>query len=127
MSGLHWVKSSFSDAGGNNCLELASPADEGGVALRESDSPGNVLVTDRDAIRALLLSIKSRCDQGPQEPLTRPVAQLDTVQLDTSFGGHFIDAPTPLGNYRSLLDLMEESALPPDESRDLIRSIAREL
>ncbi|MFD7970045.1 helix-turn-helix domain-containing protein [Streptomyces clavifer] len=56
-----------------------------------------------------------------------PVTQLDTVQLDTSFGGHFIDAPTPLGNYRSLLGLMEGSALPPDESRDLIRSIAREL
>ncbi|MEU9463393.1 helix-turn-helix transcriptional regulator [Streptomyces sp. NPDC048312] len=56
-----------------------------------------------------------------------PVTQLDTVQLDTSFGGHFVDAPTPLGNYRSLLDLMEGSALPPDESRDLIRSIAREL
>ncbi|MGW2106905.1 Scr1 family TA system antitoxin-like transcriptional regulator, partial [Streptomyces sp. NPDC001948] len=56
-----------------------------------------------------------------------PVAQLDTVQLDTSFGGHFVDAPTPLGNYRSLLDLMEGSALPPDESRDLIRSLAREL
>ncbi|MER5552183.1 helix-turn-helix transcriptional regulator [Streptomyces sp. NPDC002793] len=56
-----------------------------------------------------------------------PVTQLDTVQLDTSFGGHFIDAPTPLTNYRSLLHLMESSALTPDESRDLIRSIAREL
>ncbi|MFF3953760.1 helix-turn-helix transcriptional regulator [Streptomyces sp. NPDC001890] len=56
-----------------------------------------------------------------------PVAQLDTVQLDTAFGGHFIDAPTPLGNYRSLLDLMEGSALTPDESRDLIWSIARKL
>lgn len=55
-----------------------------------------------------------------------PVGQLDMVQLDTSFGGHFIDAPTPLGNYRALLDLMEESALPADESCDLIRSIARE-
>ncbi|MCX5340676.1 helix-turn-helix domain-containing protein [Streptomyces atratus] len=55
------------------------------------------------------------------------VPQLDTVQLDTSFGGQFIDAPTPLGNYRSLLDLMERSALPPEESRGLIRSIAREL
>ncbi|MFB7953019.1 helix-turn-helix domain-containing protein [Streptomyces sp. NPDC056045] len=55
------------------------------------------------------------------------VAQLDTVQLDTAFGGHFIDAPTPLGNYRSLLDLMEGSALSPGESRDLIQSIAHEL
>nr|WP_274561528.1 helix-turn-helix transcriptional regulator [Streptomyces spiramyceticus] len=55
------------------------------------------------------------------------VPQLDTVQLDTSFGGQFVDAPTPLANYRSLLDLMERSALPPDESQKLIRSIAREL
>ncbi len=53
-----------------------------------------------------------------------PVPQLDTVQLDTSFGSQFIDAPTPLGNYRSLLDLMEKSALSPDESRRFIRSIA---
>ncbi|GAA0914064.1 hypothetical protein GCM10009549_28130 [Streptomyces thermoalcalitolerans] len=36
-------------------------------------------------------------------------------------------APTPLANYRSLLDLMERTALPPDASQDLIRSIAREL
>ncbi|WP_037890375.1 helix-turn-helix transcriptional regulator [Streptomyces sp. NRRL S-87] len=56
-----------------------------------------------------------------------PVQQLDTVQLDTALGGHFIDAPIPLANYRSLLDLMEASALPADESRDLIRSIAEEL
>ncbi|PGH52678.1 helix-turn-helix transcriptional regulator [Streptomyces sp. Ru87] len=56
-----------------------------------------------------------------------PVPQLDTVQLDTSFGAHFVDAPTPLANYRSLLDLMEQSALPPGESQELIRSIARDL
>ncbi|MFG3253353.1 helix-turn-helix transcriptional regulator [Streptomyces sp. NPDC048172] len=56
-----------------------------------------------------------------------PVQQLDTVQLDTAFGAHFVDAPTPLANYRSLLDLMEQSALPPDESQKLIRSIARDL
>ncbi|QHY98310.1 Helix-turn-helix protein [Streptomyces sp. S4.7] len=55
------------------------------------------------------------------------VPELDTVQLDTSFGAHFVDAPTPLANYRSLLDLMERSALPPDESQKLIRSIARDL
>jgi hypothetical protein len=56
-----------------------------------------------------------------------PVPQLDTVQLDTAFGAHFLDAPTPLANYRSLLDLMELSALTVDESQKLIRSIAREL
>ncbi|MFI1729963.1 helix-turn-helix transcriptional regulator [Streptomyces acidicola] len=55
------------------------------------------------------------------------VPQLDTVQLDTAMGAHFVDAPTPLANYRSLLDLMERSALSPDESRKSIRSIASEL
>lgn len=55
------------------------------------------------------------------------VPQLDTVQLDTAMGAHFVDAPSPLANYRSLLDLMEQSALSPDESQKLIRSIAREL
>ncbi|KUF14969.1 helix-turn-helix domain-containing protein [Streptomyces silvensis] len=56
-----------------------------------------------------------------------PVPQLDTVQLDTSFGAHFVDAPTPLTNYRSLLDMMEQSALPTEESHQLLRSIALEL
>jgi transcriptional regulator with XRE-family HTH domain len=56
-----------------------------------------------------------------------PVPQLDTVHLDTPYGPYFADSPTPLANYRSLLDLMERSALPPDESRDFIWSIARHL
>lgn len=56
-----------------------------------------------------------------------PVRQLDTVQLDTAMGAHFVDAPTPLTNYRSLLDLMERSALSAEESREFICSIARAL
>ncbi|WP_216372958.1 Scr1 family TA system antitoxin-like transcriptional regulator [Streptomyces tailanensis] len=56
-----------------------------------------------------------------------PVPQLDTVHLDAPLGAQFVDAPTPLANYRSLLDRMEQAALPPDESRKFIRSIAREL
>ncbi|MZE81666.1 helix-turn-helix domain-containing protein [Streptomyces xinghaiensis] len=53
-----------------------------------------------------------------------PVPELDTVQLDTALGANFVDAPTPLANYRSLLDLMEQSALSPGDSRELIRSLA---
>ena len=56
-----------------------------------------------------------------------PIPQLDTVQLDAPLGAHFVDAPTPLANCRSLLDLMEQSALSPDESQKFIRSITREL
>lgn len=55
------------------------------------------------------------------------VPELDTVHLDTSFGAQFLDAPTPLANYRSLLDLMEGSALPADPSRQFIHSIAQDM
>nr|WP_322972945.1 Scr1 family TA system antitoxin-like transcriptional regulator [Streptantibioticus cattleyicolor] len=56
-----------------------------------------------------------------------PVPQLDTVHLDTAHGPAFIDSPTPLANYRAVLDTLEKMALPPDESRDVMRSIAREM
>ncbi|MFF1649720.1 DUF397 domain-containing protein [Streptomyces sp. NPDC058240] len=59
MSDLRWVKSSFSDAGGNNCVEVAAVEDEG-IALRESDSPGTVLIISQSALRALLFAVKSR-------------------------------------------------------------------
>lgn len=57
VSGLRWVKSSFSDAGGNNCVEVAA-ADDHGIALRESDNPGTVLTTSQSALRALVLAVK---------------------------------------------------------------------
>lgn len=59
MSDLHWVKSSFSDAGGNNCVEVATLADDSGVALRESESPGIALIAHQGALRALLATIKA--------------------------------------------------------------------
>ncbi|MFE9723202.1 DUF397 domain-containing protein [Streptomyces sp. NPDC005794] len=59
MSDLHWVKSSYSDAGGNNCVEVATLADGSGVALRESESPGTTLVARHGALKALLTTIKA--------------------------------------------------------------------
>ncbi|MFJ9713502.1 helix-turn-helix transcriptional regulator [Streptomyces sp. NPDC101234] len=57
--------------------------------------------------------------------LTGPVPQLDTVQLDTHHGCEFLDAEAQLGKYGLVLDRMEENALEPTESRDLIRNIAK--
>ncbi|MFI5773237.1 DUF397 domain-containing protein [Streptomyces sp. NPDC051658] len=57
MSGLRWVKSSFSDAGGNNCVEVAT-LESGSAALRESDCPGIVLVASRAALGALVQGVK---------------------------------------------------------------------
>lgn len=85
---------------------------------------------DRDHVTLLVIPFSAGAFHGAGQSVLYaegPVPQLDTVQLDTAMGAHFVDAPTPLANYRSLLDLMEQSALSPDESQNLIRSIAREL
>nr|WP_244283146.1 helix-turn-helix transcriptional regulator [Streptomyces flavidovirens] len=86
--------------------------------------------SERDHVTLLVIPFSAGAFHGAGQSILYaegPVPQLDTVHLDTSFGAQFVDAPTPLTNYRSLLDLMEGSALPPDESQKLIRSIAREL
>jgi hypothetical protein len=54
---LHWLKSSFSGDGGNNCVEIAATDD--GIALRESDSPANVLRISVSALSALLRSTQA--------------------------------------------------------------------
>ncbi|MEL3946830.1 helix-turn-helix domain-containing protein [Streptomyces sp. LNU-CPARS28] len=86
--------------------------------------------TERDSVTLLVIPFSAGAFHGAGQSILYaegPVPQLDTVQLDTSFGAHFVDAPTPLANYRSLLDLMEQSALSPDESQKFLRSIARDL
>jgi len=55
-----WVKSSFSDAGGNNCVEVAAEPQGGGVALREGDDPDHVVVASGRAMAALLTAVKAR-------------------------------------------------------------------
>ncbi|NBM17321.1 DUF5753 domain-containing protein [Streptomyces sp. GC420] len=55
------------------------------------------------------------------------VPQLDTVQLDSAHGPVFIHAPAQLDKYRSHLDWMETSSLPPAQSRDFIRALSRSL
>ena len=57
MSELNWVKSSFSDAGGNNCVEVAA-ADDDGIAIRDSKDPGKVLWTNRTALRGFIRAVR---------------------------------------------------------------------
>ncbi|WP_455351362.1 DUF397 domain-containing protein [Streptomyces sp. SYSU K217416] len=57
MVELKWLKSSFSEASGNACVEVAATTD--GVALRESDAPAQAITTDRGALRALLAGVKA--------------------------------------------------------------------
>ncbi|WP_415953997.1 helix-turn-helix domain-containing protein [Streptomyces sp. KLOTTS4A1] len=55
------------------------------------------------------------------------VPQLDTVQLDSAHGPEFTHAEAQLTKYRAHLDWMDKAALPPADSRDRIRDIARNL
>lgn len=55
------------------------------------------------------------------------VPQLDTVRIDSAFGGRFLDAEAELRKYRGLLDIGEQASLGPEESRHLVHHIAREL
>ncbi len=55
------------------------------------------------------------------------VPQLDTVQIDSAFGGRFLDAEVELKRYRALLDTAERASLGTEDSRNLIHHIAREL
>ncbi|MGW1277957.1 helix-turn-helix domain-containing protein [Streptomyces tsukubensis] len=55
------------------------------------------------------------------------VPQLDTVHIDTPFGGAFLDAVADLERYKALLDLAEKAALSVEESRSFIHHVAREL
>ncbi|NJQ02536.1 helix-turn-helix domain-containing protein [Streptomyces zingiberis] len=55
------------------------------------------------------------------------VPQLDTVQMDTIFGGHYLHAAAQLDKYRALLDIAEGAALGTGDSRDLIARIRQEM
>ncbi|MFI1354010.1 helix-turn-helix domain-containing protein [Streptomyces sp. NPDC020898] len=54
-------------------------------------------------------------------------AQLDTVQLDSAHGPEFTHAEAQLNKYRVHLDWMDDAALPPAVSRDLIHQLAHDL
>ncbi|MBT2487489.1 DUF397 domain-containing protein [Streptomyces sp. ISL-96] len=58
MPELKWLKSSFSEASGNACVEVATTGPDG-VALRESDSPATIVSTGRATLRALVLGVKT--------------------------------------------------------------------
>ncbi|MFP8943377.1 helix-turn-helix domain-containing protein [Streptomyces fenghuangensis] len=55
------------------------------------------------------------------------VPQLDTLQMDTPFGGRYLHAEAVLHSYQQLLDIAEDGSLTAEESRQLIHHIAREL
>ncbi|MGW0334584.1 helix-turn-helix domain-containing protein [Streptomyces sp. NPDC003011] len=55
------------------------------------------------------------------------VPQLDTVQLDSAHGPEFTHAEAQLTKYRAHLDWLDDAAMRPEASRDVIHKIARDL
>ncbi|WP_413801588.1 DUF397 domain-containing protein [Streptomyces iranensis] len=56
MSTLSWRKSSFSDAGGNNCIEIA--IDSVDIAVRESFEPDTTITTTQITLRDFIRGVK---------------------------------------------------------------------
>lgn len=86
--------------------------------------------SERDNITLRALPFSAGGFAGPGQPICYahgPVAQLDTVQLDTFHGALFLDSQEALDSYRRLLDRMEDASLSPDATRDLIHSLAKQL
>ncbi|MFJ9946266.1 helix-turn-helix domain-containing protein [Kitasatospora sp. NPDC091207] len=55
------------------------------------------------------------------------VPELDTVEMESSRGPIFFDAPSELESYRTIFDRIERAALSEEESRNMIQDIARNL
>lgn len=55
------------------------------------------------------------------------IAQLDTVQLDTSHGSMLLDSDMKLRRYRGLLERLRRLALPAPASREFVHRVAQEL
>ncbi|MFB7613174.1 helix-turn-helix domain-containing protein [Kitasatospora sp. NPDC056181] len=92
-----------------------------GTLIHDSESPGI-------SVRVVPFDIESL--PGPSENFTYingPVPELDTVQIDFSFGCPLFDAPAQLASYREILARMESVALSEEDSRDFIRSVMKEI
>ncbi|MBV6701729.1 helix-turn-helix transcriptional regulator [Kitasatospora aureofaciens] len=96
-------------------------AEQLGALIDDSESSGI-------SVRVVPFTIESL--PGPSENFVYtegPVPELDTVQIDISFGCPLFDAPSDLASYREILDRMESVALSEEDSRDFIRSIKKEI
>ncbi|MFB6614134.1 DUF5753 domain-containing protein [Streptomyces sp. NPDC056367] len=87
-------------------------------------------LTERDNIVLRVLTFEAGGFPGAGQTvnyLEGPVPRLDTVQVDSTHGPDFLHTDVQLSKYRSQLDWMERLSLQPEESRDFIHHLARQL
>ncbi|MFF4378052.1 helix-turn-helix domain-containing protein [Kitasatospora sp. NPDC001547] len=56
-----------------------------------------------------------------------PITELDSAEMDTGHGIRLFDAPAHLARFRALIAQMDSTALSEEASRDLIRSVKKEM
>ncbi|MFB7617030.1 helix-turn-helix domain-containing protein [Kitasatospora sp. NPDC056181] len=95
-------------------------ADQLGSLIEDSQTPG---------LSVRVVSFDTDTFPGSSENLTYaegPVPELDTVQMDIPNGSQYFDSQAHLESYRAIFARMDLSALPEEESRDLMRRIKKE-
>ncbi|MFD6887724.1 helix-turn-helix domain-containing protein [Streptomyces sp. NPDC059957] len=87
-------------------------------------------ISERDNVVVRVLPFEAGGFPGAGQTvnyLEGPVPQLDTVQSDNTHGPDFLYTEVQLSKYRAQLDWTERLSLAPDESRDFIHDLARQL
>ncbi|MFF4404474.1 helix-turn-helix domain-containing protein [Streptomyces sp. NPDC001404] len=110
--------------------ECAMRMEFGGSKVARGQLEYLLEVSEREnvTIRAIPFSVGGFPNAGMSTKYAfGPVPQLDTVHLDVAGGNALLDAETHLANYRAILERTEEISLAPEGTRDLVRSIARQL
>ncbi|MGW7336541.1 helix-turn-helix domain-containing protein [Streptomyces sp. NPDC054808] len=86
--------------------------------------------SERDNVELRVLPVEAGAFPGAGHAVlyaNGPVSRLDTVQLDSAHGGEFTHSEAQLAKYRTHMDWWQSHTLGPEDSRELIHSIARQL
>lgn len=102
----------------------------GGRKVTQTQLDHLQVMSERDNITLRIIPVSCDGFPGAGHALLYaegPVPQLDTVQLDSTHGPEFLHADAQLAKFRAHLDWMDAHSLSPEESRELIHAVAREL
>ncbi|MCQ4043245.1 helix-turn-helix domain-containing protein [Streptantibioticus rubrisoli] len=102
----------------------------GGHKVMQAQLDQLCTLSEREHISVRVISVDCGAFPGAGHALVYAegaVPQLDTVELDSAHGPEFTHAEAQLAKYRAHLDWMAENALTPEQSRDFIHAIARQL
>lgn len=110
--------------------EAALRMEFGGAKVARAQLHHLLDLSERDNVTVRVIPFRHGAFPGAGQTLLYadgPVPQLDTVQIDNAHGPDFLYADAQLAKYRAHLDGWERLAHGPDQSRDVIHAIARQL